>query len=372
MPSSPKSLYVHIPFCDHLCAYCDFCKVLYRPSWAEDYLTALDRELFFYSSHRFDTIYLGGGTPSCLPLPQLCHVLTSCSLLLSSHPEFTLEANPESFDLEKAKACAKHGVNRISFGVQSSQDKFLDLLGRKHTFDEAKKAVEIARSAGIDDINVDLMYALPGETMEDLEKDIDAFLSLNVPHISTYSLILEEGTAFHNQEIKEASEDLQADMYERILFRLRNAGYRRYEVSNFAKPGLESRHNQTYWKDQEYVGIGLGASGYENGIRYTKQKNLTAYLKNPTLRKEEEKVSLKEDRSYYLLCNLRLEEGFSLGEFENRFSIDFFSCYPSARKKISEGLLKKDGGRIACTDKGMLLMDAVLVDLSMDEESVSC
>ena len=364
MSAFPSSLYIHIPFCSSICAYCDFAKVLYRPEWAKAYLGALFVELESrVGRHRFQTIYVGGGTPSALSCKEMETLLAKIGPLLEKGGEFTVEANPESLDDEKCALLKKYGVNRVSLGVESSQERFLRLMGRPHDFAQAEKAVEALRENGIDNINVDLIYALPGQTMEDLEKDLKAFLGLKVPHISAYTLILEEATAFKAQGYQEADEETQAAMYEKVLETLRKAGYDRYEVSNFALPGHRSRHNLTYWKDETYVGVGLGAAGYADGIRYSNSRSLTKYLKGGDPTEEKEVVDQPSDLSYFLLCNLRLEEGFLEETFEKRFGNKFIEIFPKASELAEQGLLCLDSGRIRCTDKGMLLLDRVLVEL---------
>ena len=354
------SLYVHIPFCHSICAYCDFPKVLYRDDWAEKYLSALFAELDSYRIKKVGTIYVGGGTPSALPLDLLRALLEKLSPLLEEGGEFSFEANPESLSEDKIALLASHKVNRVSLGVESSLPKFLALMGRKHTFIDARKAVTALRKHGIANINVDWIYALPGETLDDLKQEEKAFLSLKVPHISAYTLILEDGTLFKIKGKQEASEDEQGEQYEEVLSCLREAGYRRYEVSNFALPGHECRHNLAYWKDEEYYGIGLGAAGFLDGVRYANTRSLSLYIKGQGLRESEERSGEEE----FLLSNLRLEEGFALSSFENRFQKDFLSSYRKPLQKMEkEGLLQEKDGRIIPSDRGLECLDYVLVSL---------
>lgn len=363
MPSRPSSLYVHIPFCDHLCAYCDFCKVFYRADWASSYLDALFSEISALPVKEFSTIYVGGGTPSSLSNEQFARLLRFLSPLHLPGGEFSLEANPESFDEEKAALCARYGVNRLSFGIQTSHPRLLALLGRKHDFAMAKEAIRRAKEAGISNVNADLMYALPGESEEEFEEDLRAFFDLDLPHYSCYSLILEEDTVFAKHGLRETDQDTQGACYERLLSYARKRGYRRYEVSNFAKPGMESKHNRVYWRDEEYYGVGLGASGYVNDTRYANVRSLPLYLREPGKRAEEELVGEEDARSYFLLCFLRLEEGFSREEYEKRFGASFEEEFPAARTLYSRGLLENADGRVRATDRGMMLLDSVLVDL---------
>lgn len=355
-----EALYVHIPFCQSLCAYCDFPKVLYRQEWAESYLSALFAELDAYAIKKVRTIYVGGGTPSALPLPLLAKLLKKLSPLLLENGEFTFEANPESLSEEKIALLASSKVNRVSLGVESSLEKYLSLMGRKHTFLKAKEAVACLKKHGISNINADWIYALPGESVEEIEREAEAFLSLGLPHLSAYTLILEDSSLFRVEGVKEAGEDEQGEQYEKVLSLLRQAGYERYEVSNFALPGFASRHNLTYWHDEEYYGVGLGASGYLDGVRYQNTRSLSLYMKGLGLREKEERSGEEE----FLLCNLRLAEGFPLASFKKRFGKDFTLAYaPSLGKMKKEGLLKEKEGRIVPTDRGIECLDYVLVNL---------
>ena len=359
---APKALYVHIPFCQSICAYCDFPKVIYRQSWAESYLSALFDEIDSKQIGRVETIYVGGGTPSSLPAPLLNALLAKLSPLLARGGEFSFEANPESLSEEKIALLARYGVNRVSLGVESSLPKFLKMMGRRHDFQDAKKAVAMLKKDGIGNINADFIYCLPGETMEDLHHEEEAFLSLGVPHISAYTLILEDGTLFKAEGKKEAGEDEQAEQYEEVLSFFRRNGFHRYEVSNFARPGMECRHNLAYWRDEEYYGVGMGASGFANGIRYQNTRSLSSYLKREGLALNQEKSGEEE----FLLSNLRLEEGFALENFQSRFGCSFEEKYETAFEKMAkEGLLTRENGRIIPTDKGIECLDYVLLSLML-------
>lgn len=357
---APRSLYVHIPFCNEICAYCDFPKVLYKQNWAESYLSALFDELEKREVGLVDTIYVGGGTPSCLPLDLLDSLLGRLSAHLDKGGEFSMEGNPESLSEEKILCLAKHGVNRVSLGVESSLDKYLRLLGRKHDFSLVKDRVRALKEAGIDSINLDWMVALPGEKLSDIEEEARNFLSLEAPHLSVYTLILEEGTRFFVDGVKEASQDEQGVQYEKVLSLLREEGYRRYEVSNFAKPGFECRHNLTYWRDEEFYGIGMGASGFIDGRRYGNSRSLTSYLKGEGIAVPNEDSGVED----FLLTTLRLEEGFPLSEYKRRFGTAFEEDFAIPLAKLKEqGMLVEKEGRIIPTDKGIELLDYVLLTL---------
>ncbi len=361
----PTSLYIHIPFCRHICAYCDFPKLFYKEEWGKAYISALFDELDSYNIEKgsLKTIYIGGGTPTALDDELLSSLLKKVRPYLSSSYEFTVEANPETITQEKAKILYTAGVNRVSVGVESSSPRLLKLMGRAHSFSDAVTSIAILKKIGISNINADMIYALPTETYEDVKKDIDAFLSLDIDHLSCYSLILEGGTIFSAKGIKEAPSDTQADQYELILRCLRKAGFTRYEVSNFARNGKESEHNKVYWRDEPYYGAGLGAAGYIGNKRYKNTLNFNTYCKGKHLDYEEE-VGADDDVHYFLLTNLRLAQGFHLATFKSRFG---FSLEQEKSKELASlkknGLISIEEGRLYCTDKGLLLLDSVLLEL---------
>ncbi len=358
-----SSLYVHIPFCSHICAYCDFPKVLFAEKWAFPYLSELRKEIESYQPKDLATIYVGGGTPTSLPDGEFGMLLSMLSPLLRPGGEFTIEANPESLTAAKLSLMQAAGVNRLSIGVESSSPRLLGLMGRRHSFIEAAEKVALARTFGFANVNCDLIYGLPQERAEELEADAKAFLSLGVPHLSAYCLSVSPGTMFHLRGYGEMEEDAAADEYEMILRLFRKAGYDRYEVSNFAKEGFQCRHNLVYWRDEDFYGAGLGASGFANGIRYENTRNLTAYLAG-SWRKSEEKEAGQSALESYFLTNLRLENGFSLSAFASRFGFAFGDRYGQASGRLqAEGLLEEKEGRIFCTDRGLLLLDRVLVAL---------
>lgn len=310
-----------------------------------------------------ETIYVGGGTPTCLNNFLLKDLLSFLSAYLKEGGEFTVEGNPENINEEKLYILKGMGVNRLSIGIQSSNDKNLSFLGRKHTFQEAKQAVALAKSIGFENISVDLIYAFANQKIEDVNKDLNEFISLEVPHVSTYSLIIEKGTAFYNHRLKEADDELSANMYNLILSRLREAGYERYEVSNFAKDGHYSRHNLTYWHDEEYYGVGLGASGYLSGVRYTNTRSLTSYLDHNYIQASE-KLTTKSELEDFFLTNLRLAIGFNKKVFKKRFGFEFIDEYKIQLDKLSkQGLLCETEDSIAPTDLGILLLDRILLEL---------
>ena len=360
-----SSLYIHIPFCAHICAYCDFSKVLYDENWAFSYIEELKKEVCSYSlqKNQLKTIYIGGGTPTCLKKELLKELLSFLSPYLKADGEFTIEGNPEDITDELLAILKEGGINRISLGMESSSKKYLTLMGRKHSYQDVKNAVELIKKRGFENISVDLIYALPGEKLSVLKEDIAAMLALNIPHLSAYSLTINPGTSFYNKGFKEMDDSLEADMYDLLLSSFRKAGYERYEVSNFAKPSFYSRHNLTYWHDDEYYGCGLGASGYVNGIRYTNTRSLSVYLKGK-YRAEEEKLSVESQLEDFFLTNLRLKTGFTKKSFEMRFGYSFFTKFSTPFLKLQkDGLIQENSDSIFVSDKGMLLLDRVLVEL---------
>lgn len=358
-----SSLYVHLPFCSSICSYCDFTKLIYKESWVFSYIEEIKKDLKKLGGKKFKTIYLGGGTPTCLPYQMLEDFLKALSPLLEKGGEFSVESTPSSLDEKKLKILINNEVNRLSIGGESSIERIIKEMGRSDSFLALRDAVGLSKKLGLNNINVDMIYAWPNETIDELRQDIMAFLSLDVPHISAYSLILENSTILSARGAKEEDEDKQGEEYELILKSFREAGYDRYEVSNFAKKGFECHHNLTYWKDEEYVGIGLGASGFENGIHYSNAKSLTAFLKGERI-VTKDAPSLNDDLETFFLTNLRLEKGFEKEEFLRRFGFSFDSKFSlEAARLIASGLLIETDKRIFPSDKGLLLLDKILVSL---------
>ena len=265
-----SSVYIHIPFCKNICAYCDFCKVLYNKAWAVKYLEKLKEEIKDrYMGEPIKTIYIGGGTPSALSLKEIEYLLTLTKLFNTDIlEEFTFECNIEDINEELLNLLAKFKVNRLSIGIESFNKENLLLMKRNVDYNDVAKKMELIRNKGFFNINLDLIYALPGEKISVLKKDIKLLLKLNPEHISTYSLMIEDNTFLKYKKINTIPEELDAFMYEYICKKLRKHGFKHYEISNFAKDGFESKHNLVYWNNEEYYGFGCGASGYIAGVRY--------------------------------------------------------------------------------------------------------
>lgn len=359
-----SSLYIHIPFCHHLCSYCDFSKLLFKESWASSYLEALFNEIKGYNINKpLKTIYIGGGTPTSLNKEQLEKLLYFLSPYKNEDTEFTIEANPEDLKEDKLLLLKDKGINRLSIGVESSKTKFLRLMERNHTFLEAYEGIKLAKKIGFKRISADFIYALPSETLEEAIEEVKAFLTLDLTHLSAYCLSINPMTKFHNLGYKELDEEEAGLQYEAICRILEEGGFKRYEISNFAKNNDVSRHNLVYWRDEEYYGAGLGASGYINKVRYQNTKNLRTYLKGNYCASKEI-INQREELKEFFLTNLRLVEGFSLTTFEKRFGFPFIKKYESSFNKLSKnGLLKIENNRLLATNRGLELLDQILLEL---------
>ncbi len=313
----------------------------------------------------FATAYVGGGTPSSLPHELLERLLAAVFEKLEDSYEWTFEGNPEDFDEELCLLLGKAGINRVSMGMQSARPLALSFLGRRHGFETVGRAVSSLRAAGIKNISLDLIYGLPGETLDEVRYDIERLLSLNPTHFSTYSLEIHEGTPLSRKGIREASDDILAEHLSLIEEEGRKRGYARYEISSFALPGYQARHNIAYWKDDEYVGIGMGAAGYEDGRRYVNPGLLIPYLQKAP--RSEEAVDSRSGKEYFLLTNLRLAEGFALKDYKAKCGGSFLADFEASFKELSaEGLLAYDGTNVKPTERGMNLLDRVLLRLYND------
>ena len=315
-----KSVYIHIPFCKTICSYCDFCKMHYDPKWTNDYLDMLTKEIRnYYKGEVIDTIYIGGGTPSALSIDEIRRLMDIMHIFdMSIDAEVTFECNIENIDQEKLSMLYRNGVNRLSVGIQTFNNNLLKLLNRNHTKEDVVNKINIAKEIGFKNINIDLIYAIPNETILDLENDLKEYLKLDIPHISTYSLILEPNTKLYINNTKPIDEDIDYEMYKLIIKTLSDNGYKHYETSNFAKPGYESKHNLVYWNNKEYYGFGLGASGYINNVRYDNTRSINSYLKGK-YRLEERGLTKLEKMENEMILGLRKIEGVSKKDFYNKY-----------------------------------------------------
>lgn len=365
----PTSAYVHIPFCTQICYYCDFSKVFIKNQPVDAYLQALIREFESYKIEQLRTLYIGGGTPTAISAEQLDYLLSHLTknLDLSQLEEFTIEANPGDLTPDKIVVLEKSAVNRISLGVQTFNDKQLKRIGRSHNEAQIYESIDSLKGAGFDNISIDLIYALPGQTMADVKENVAKAIALDIPHLSLYSLILEHHTVFMNKmrrgKLNLPTEDLEADMFDYIIAKLESHGFEHYEISNFTKPGRESRHNLMYWDNAEYYGVGAGASGYVDGVRYRNRGPIQHYLKgvaqgNPRL--EEEVLTKQEMMEEEFFLGLRKKEGVSISRFEEKFAENFSNRYGDIVEKLTrDGLVQVTDGRLRMTKKGLFLGDTV-------------
>ena len=370
MQKKPTSAYVHIPFCTQICFYCDFSKVFIKNQPVDDYLQALKAEFEREEIRQLRTLYIGGGTPTALSAPQLDVLLEflTQNLDLSALEELTIEANPGDLTEDKIAVLANSPVNRVSLGVQTFDDQMLKKIGRSHQEKDIYETIGNLKKVGFDNISIDLIYALPQQTMEQVKVNVEKALGLDIPHMSLYSLILENHTVFMNRmrrgKLHLPQEDLEAEMFEYIIAELEKAGFEHYEISNFSKPGFESRHNLMYWDNAEYYGLGAGASGYVNGVRYRNRGPIQHYLK--AIREEgharlnEEFLKQKEMMEEEMFLGLRKKSGVSKQKFTDKFGVDFDQQYGAVVTELTEqGLLVPDKEIVRMTKKGLFLGDSV-------------
>ena len=369
MQTKPTSAYVHIPFCTQICYYCDFSKVFIKNQPVDSYLEHLIEEYDSYDIKKLRTLYIGGGTPTALSASQLAFLLEKLTdkLDLSYLEELTIEANPGDLDQEKIAVLKDSPVNRVSLGVQTFNDRMLKQIGRSHLEKDIYENIANLKKAGFDNISIDLIYALPKQTMEDVKINVAKAIALDIPHMSLYSLILENHTVFMNRmrrgKLPLPKEDLEAEMFEYIIAELEKAGFEHYEISNFSKPGFESRHNLMYWDNAEYYGIGAGASGYVDGVRYKNHGPIRHYLQAVeagNARVQEEELPLHEKMEEEMFLGLRKKSGVSKKRFEEKFGLSFEDQYGAVVTELTEqGLLVPDRDIVRMTKKGLFLGDTV-------------
>ena len=334
--NSVKSAYIHIPFCNSICSYCDFCKIYYNGDIVSRYLKTLEKEIkSYYKNEKLNTIYIGGGTPSSLNINELKELFKIIDILKKENNcEITFECNIDSIDLEKLKFLYEKGVNRLSIGIESFNKDIIKYLNRKHTKEEAINKVNLAKKVGFNNINIDLMYAISIENMDILKEDLKTIISMDVEHISTYSLIIEPHTILYNNKADYIDQDIDFEMYKLICKELKENNYIHYEISNFAKKGYESRHNLVYWNNMNYYGFGVGASGYINNIRYDNTKSISKYIDgNYVLKKDILNFNTIIENEFIL--GLRKIKGIRLSEFKEKYGFDVTDI-PIVLKLIDE------------------------------------
>ncbi len=355
-----KSVYIHIPFCNNICSYCDFTKMYYKESFIMPYLDSLKKEIEErYNKEKVYTLYIGGGTPSSLSISELNYLFKIIEIFdLSEIKEFTFECNIDSLDREKLILLKKNNVNRLSIGIQSFREENLNLLGINRNNSRVYEILDFIKQIGFHNINLDLIYAIPNQSLEHLNDDLDKYLSLNPNHISCYSLMIEPHTKLYINKVKQIDEDLDYEMYKLIENRLTANGYTHYEVSNYSKPNYMSRHNLVYWNNLEYYGFGLSASSYINNIRIDNTKSLNEYLSNNYVDNYID-VS-KENIKYGMMLGFRKIDGINIEEFNKRYktNIENLVC-----KLINENKLEIKDGYIRIVDDWIYKMNDILVDI---------
>lgn len=380
---SGLGLYLHIPFCLSKCAYCDFyslpCGQLDARTQKADmrrYTDSLMLHMEDYSrpcgDYIVETVFIGGGTPTCMPAPLLLDIIDSAydNFQIAEEAEFTIEANPATVDRRMLKALRKNGVNRISFGLQSANDDELRGLSRAHNYEDFLESFDDARRAGFDNINVDIMYGIPNQTKESLRATLDRVISLNPEHISFYGLKIEEGTPFARRRdtLILPDEDTECDMYLESIEYLEKAGYRHYEISNFARDGFECKHNLKYWNCEDYLGLGPAAHSYFGGKRFSFKRDIKAYmdaLEDPDNAvdplDDSYEVSQNDRSGEYIMLRLRLCDGIDTKEYEKRFGMDFERQYGKYLKLYVENdFMRHDGDSYSFTSKGMYVSNYIL------------
>ena len=353
------SIYIHIPFCNSICTYCDFCKILYDRKYINDYLDNLEKEIKMrYNGEIVNTIFIGGGTPSSLNDNELIRLMNIIRVFkLSKEYEFTIECNVESITESKLEIMKNYGVNRISIGVESFDNNVIKLLGRNHTKNDVYKKIKIVKKY-FDNINIDLIYAAYDD-INILKSDINCFLELDIPHISTYSLIIEDNTILKINGMKNIDEDTDYEMYKYIENTLEKNNYIHYEISNYAKDGYQSKHNLVYWNNEEYYGFGLSSTSYISNERITNTRNLRNYLNGEysgTVIYEGKNIRMENE----VMLGFRKLDGIDLEVFKNKFNVSLEDIY-NVKDLIDDGYLVKENNHIRIKKENMYISNEIIV-----------
>lgn len=383
MQEKELGIYIHIPFCKQKCYYCDFVSFSNKEEYIEKYVETVKREIDSYdlSKYNITTIYIGGGTPSRIPSEKIQEILEIIKQEISANQtkwediEITIELNPGTVDEEKIKKYKEIGINRLSIGLQSTNNKLLKEIGRIHTFEDFKNTYNLVKKVGFENINVDLMIGLPNQTISDVKESLNEIIKLNPTHVSVYSLIVEENTKMeqliNSKELQLPDEELERQMYWYVKNTLELNGYNHYEISNFAKKGKESKHNLNCWEQKEYIGLGLAAYSYLNGVRYGNTSNIEEYinvqdfynrseLEESGIRIVDEVQTLEDKRKEYMLLDLRKVDGVSIQKFKEKFVENpIFLFRKELEKLVNEELIAIDGDCIRLTNKGLDLANIV-------------
>lgn len=374
-------LYIHIPFCESKCIYCDFYSMANNNHLIDKYINALLVEAVLrkneLNSETLTTVYLGGGTPSLLSITQLLKIVNELKKVFdfSEVEEFTIEVNPDDVTAYYIQQAKSLGINRVSMGVQSFNDEDLRFINRRHTAKQATDAIHIIKIAGIDNISIDLIYGIPGQNNEIWKNNVDTAISLSVQHISAYTLMYEEGTRLSVMrslgKITEVDDDVVAAMYDYLVAQLKSNGYTHYEISNFALPGFHSRHNSSYWNLTPYLGLGVAAHSFDGTVRRYNPSNLKKYLDalgEGNLCVEVEKITKAEKYDEYVMLRLRTADGIDADELMHRFDEEYYQFFIEKTKPlVSEGSLINENGRYYIPENHIMISDNITCDLLWDE-----
>jgi putative oxygen-independent coproporphyrinogen III oxidase len=373
-----KGVYIHIPFCHQICHYCDFNKVFFKNQPVDEYIEMLGLEMkMFVEKYRdqlhIETIFLGGGTPTALSAPQLQRLFELIKQYIPQlHlQEFTSEANPDELTHEKLVVMKNNGINRLSLGVQSFDEDILRRLGRTHSNEHVYNTIQIAKDIGFTNISIDLMYGLPGQTMEQWKHTLEKALELNLPHYSAYSLIVEPKTVFYNLMTKGKLILPGEDMYEELMRAMESKGIHQYEISNFAKPGLHSKHNNLYWDNVSYAGFGAGAHGYAKGIRYANigpiKKYMDAVISGEFPVNSTHEVSSTESMEEEMFLGLRKVAGVNKHHFKEKFGVSLEDVYGQVLSKYMEtGSMHTTTDAVALTKRGRFIGNEIFQSFLID------
>ncbi|MGP4071466.1 radical SAM family heme chaperone HemW [Piscibacillus sp. B03] len=378
-----RSVYIHIPFCHEICHYCDFAKIYYNRELADAYLKNLRKEMQLYLGDQKispRSVYLGGGTPTSLNEQQLEYLLRTINefIQVEQVEEFTIEANPGEFEEGHVRVMKEYGINRVSLGVQVLDDDFLKLLNRNHTVEDVTNTVQVLKKYGLNNISMDFIYALPDQSIEHFKQTLDLALAFDLPHYSAYALQIEPRTIFHMRhqqgKLNKPPEEDEAEMLSMLMEMMDQAGKKHYEISNYAVPGYESKHNLTYWNNEEYYAFGAGAHGYLNEERYVNLRPVNHYndalehWNKPVLHRDS--ITLKEKVEEEMFLGLRRAEGVSDQEFKAKYNVSLFELYNSEIESLVEkGWLINDGTRIYLTDKGLMFGNDVFASFLLEEDT---
>lgn len=368
-------LYIHIPFCSSICPYCDFYKMVASKKTKEEYIDALLTEMIIkkLNNYKIDTLYIGGGTPTSLSMDLLERLFNGLNkyINLKTLKEFTIEVNPNDLTMELIDLLKKYHLTRISIGVQTFNSRLQKIINRPFNLIELKKKINLLKNNGLSNINLDLIYSIPTESLQEFDNDLDIAISLDVPHLSVYSLILEEHTIFYHQylkgNLKLNSDDLEAKMYNHLCNKLKKHNFIHYETSNFSKKSYQSLHNLIYWNCDEYLALGTSSASYHNSVRSTTTKNIKKYLEgirnNSVILEEQEFISKDESKKEFVILGLRKIKGISKRGFALRYDENLKDAFLPIQSLIEEGLLKENKDYIYIPRKYFYISNHIIVKI---------